>query len=57
MPNTSANGGDQVLAQISAEVFLIPQRGGQQNDLLQNLMGSLFGGGGPAGRGAIGGGR
>jgi len=30
---------------ISAAVFLIPQRGGG-NDLLHNLMGSLFGGGG-----------
>ena len=36
----------QVLAQISAEVFLIPQRGNQQGNMLQDLMGSLFGGGG-----------
>ncbi|KAK1923080.1 hypothetical protein DB88DRAFT_330984 [Papiliotrema laurentii] len=45
----------EVLAQISAEVFLIPQKAGQ-GDMLQNLMGSLFGGGGGggAGRGAIG---
>lgn len=40
--------GLQALAQISANVFLIPQRGNQQNDMLQNLMGSLFGGGGGA---------
>ena len=36
----------QVLDQISKDVFLIPQRGGGQGDMLQNLMGSLFGGGG-----------
>lgn len=43
----------KVLAQISHEVFLIPQRGGQGgNDLLQSLMGSFFGGGGGGGGGA-----
>jgi hypothetical protein len=35
----------EAIEHISAVVFLIPQRGGG-NDLLQNLMGSLFGGGG-----------
>ncbi|ORX41022.1 hypothetical protein BD324DRAFT_647922 [Kockovaella imperatae] len=36
----------EALSQISHNVFLIPARGGQGgNDLLQNLMGSLFGGG------------
>ncbi|WVR08549.1 hypothetical protein IAU60_005604 [Kwoniella sp. DSM 27419] len=49
----------EVLMQISTEVFLIPpSRGAGGNDLLQNLMGSLFGGGGGGGgagaRGAIG---
>jgi len=44
----------KVLAQISHEVFLIPQRGGQGgNDLLQSLMGSFFGGGGGGGGGTI----
>ncbi|WVF68066.1 hypothetical protein IAT40_002829 [Kwoniella sp. CBS 6097] len=52
----------EVLMQISTEVFKIPPpRGAGGNDLLQNLMGSLFGGGGggggaggAGGRGAIG---
>ncbi|WWC92275.1 uncharacterized protein L201_007229 [Kwoniella dendrophila CBS 6074] len=44
----------EVLMQISTEVFKIPPpRGAGGNDLLQNLMGSLFGGGG-GGAGAIG---
>ncbi|WWC72559.1 uncharacterized protein I206_106521 [Kwoniella pini CBS 10737] len=44
----------EVLMQISTEVFHIPPpRGAGGNDLLQNLMGSLFGGGG-GGAGAIG---
>lgn len=57
------SGSEGVLAQkevldaldtISTDVFLIPaQRGG--NDLLQNLMGSLFGGGGGGGLPALGG--
>jgi hypothetical protein len=34
----------QVLQQISTNVFLIPPPRGQ-SDMLQNLMGSLFGGG------------
>ncbi|KAL7424455.1 hypothetical protein Q5752_000139 [Cryptotrichosporon argae] len=37
----------EVLDQIGANVFHIPQRG--NNDMLQNLMGSLFGGGGGGG--------
>ncbi|KAL1410062.1 hypothetical protein Q8F55_004064 [Vanrija albida] len=37
---------NEALEHISAAVFLIPQRNAGQNDLLQNLMGSLFGGGG-----------
>ncbi|EJT50295.1 cytoplasm protein [Trichosporon asahii var. asahii CBS 2479] len=41
----------ECLEAISANIFLIPQRGG--NDMLQNLMGSLFGGGG-GGLGALG---
>lgn len=41
-----ANADSKFLAAISTNVFLIPQRGNQQNDMLQNLMGSLFGGGG-----------
>ncbi|WOO79356.1 Golgi to ER traffic protein 4 [Vanrija pseudolonga] len=36
---------NEALEHISASVFLIPQRNTGQNDLLQNLMGSLFGGG------------
>lgn len=40
----------QCLEAISANTFLIPQRGG--NDMLQNLMGSLFGGGGLGALGA-----
>ncbi|WWD08334.1 hypothetical protein V865_006445 [Kwoniella europaea PYCC6329] len=44
----------ETLMQISTEVFHIPPpRGAGGNDLLQNLMGSLFGGGG-GGAGAIG---
>ncbi|OXG54285.1 cytoplasmic protein [Cryptococcus neoformans] len=36
----------EALSQIATEVFLIPQpRSSSNNDLLQNLMGSLFGGG------------
>ncbi|KAK8850485.1 hypothetical protein IAR55_004403 [Kwoniella newhampshirensis] len=45
----------EVLGQIATEVFLIPpprSQGG--NDMLQSLMGSLFGGGGGGGAGAIG---
>ncbi|ORY20752.1 hypothetical protein BCR39DRAFT_554838 [Naematelia encephala] len=45
----------EVLMEISTNVFLIPPPRGQGGgDMLQNLMGSLFGGGGGGGGGAIG---
>ncbi|WRT70685.1 uncharacterized protein IL334_007683 [Kwoniella shivajii] len=62
--NSGANGViaqkevQEILMQISTEVFKAPPpRGAGGNDLLQNLMGSLFGGGsgGGGGAGAIGG--
>ncbi|WWD20666.1 hypothetical protein CI109_105142 [Kwoniella shandongensis] len=45
----------EVLQQIATEIFLTPPPRAQGgNDMLQNLMGSLFGGGGGGGGGAIG---